>query len=246
MDKLIYTAMSGAAHALNRQSGIANNLANAASPGFRAEIHRLRAVPVLSEGLPTRAFAVDANVSSDFTPGPIQETGRALDIAVQGKGWIALQMPDGSEAYTRNGNLELGPNGVLQTRSGLPVAGDGGSISVPPDSRVTIAADGTVSVLPTSGTRTAVAAIGRIKLVDPSPEQLERGADGLFRLSGSEVADVAAGVKVLGGHLEGSNVNAVEQMVAMIATARQFELQMKLLGSAEANDRAATQLLTQR
>lgn len=245
MDKLIYTAMTGAKHTLGRQAAVAHNLANVSSTGYRAEEHRLRAVPIISEAMPTRAFVVDASVANDFTPGPLQQTGRALDVAVQGQGWIAVQAQDGSEAYTRNGSLEVNVNGVLQTRSGLPVLGDGGPISIPPDNEITIAKDGTISIVPRSGAQNTVSAVGRIKLVNPAENELLRGADGLFRL-GSGDAETDPKVVLASGYLEGSNVNVVEQMVTMISLARQFDMQTKLLQSAEANDRAAAQLLASR
>jgi flagellar basal-body rod protein FlgF len=245
MDKLIYTAMTGAKHTLGRQAAVANNLANVSSTGYRAEEHRLRAVPIVSEAMPTRAFVVDSSVANDFTPGPMQHTGRTLDVAVQGQGWIAVQAQDGSEAYTRNGSLEVNVNGVLQTRSGLPVLGDGGPISIPPDNEITIAKDGTISIVPRSGAQNTVSAVGRLKLVNPSENELVRGTDGLFRLSSSE-AEADNKVALASGYLEGSNVNVVEQMVTMISLARQFDMQTKLLQSAEANDRAAAQLLASR
>lgn len=247
MDRMVYTAMSGASQTLERQAAVAHNLANAASTGYRAEEHRLRAVQVLSHNsppaLPTRAFVVDASTHSDFTPGALAMTGRSLDVAVQGPGWVALTLPDGSEAYTRNGALELSINGVLQTRTGIPVQGDGGPITVPPDVKMSIAGDGTVSVIPESGTQTAVTGLGRIKLVNPPEADLVRGNDGLFRLKSGNPADVDPGVVLANGYLEGSNVNPVEQMVTMISLARQFEMQMKALSSADANDRAATQVI---
>lgn len=243
MDKLLYTAMTGARHTLGRQAAVAHNLANAGTNGYRAEEHRLRAVPVLSQALPTRAFVVDASTFTDFTAGPAQQTGRTLDVAVEGKGWIALAMPDGSEAYTRNGSLQLDVNGVLQTRSGIPVLGDGGPISVPPDSEVTLAKDGTLSVMQAGGTRTNVNAVGRIKLVNPPEADLVRGEDGLFRLRDGAPADADGNVTVASGYLEGSNVNVVDQIVNMISLARQFEMQTRMLQTAEQNDRSATQVL---
>lgn len=249
MDRLIYTAMSGASQTLGRQAAVSHNLANATSTGYRAEEHRLRAVQVLpgagdSSALPTRAFVVDASTHANFTPGPLQMTARSLDVAVQGQGWIALAMPDGSEAYTRNGNFELSVNGVLQTRNGIPVQGDGGAITVPPDVKITIANDGTVSVVPETGAQNTVNAIGRIKLVNPPEADLERGGDGLFRQRGGAAAPNDPKVILAGGYLEGSNVNPVEQMVNMISLARHFEMQMKALTTADADDRAATQVIT--
>ncbi len=246
MDKLIYTAMSGAKHMFGRQASIAHNLANAVSSGFRAEEHRLRAVPVVGESMPTRAFAVDASVVNDMTPGPITQTGRPLDVAVQGQGWLALAMPDGTEAYTRNGSLEINVNGVLQTRNGIPVQGDGGPVSIPPDSEVSIGKDGLISLKPTSGAQNTVTQVGTLKLVNPPEADLVRGADGLFRLRDGSAAPVDPNVQVVSGYLEGSNVNVVDQLVAMISLARQFEMQLKLLSTAEQNDRAAAQLLATR
>lgn len=243
MDKLIYTAMTGAKALFERQASIAHNLANATTTGYKAEEHRLRAVPVISEAMPTRAFAIDASVGADFTPGTLKHTGRTLDVAVQGQGWIALALPDGSEAYTRDGSLEISVNGVLQTRSGIPVAGDGGTVTIPPDNQVTIAPDGTVSVKPSSGAQNTVIQVGQIKLVNPPEEELVRGADGLFRLRDGAQAPVDGAVALAEGYLESSNVNVVDQLVDMIATARQFELQTKLLQNAETNDRQAQQLL---
>ena len=244
MDKLIYTAMSGASQTLGQQAAVAHNLANATSTGFRTEMHRLRAVAVQSEALPTRAFTVDASVATDFTPGPLRQTGRNYDLAVQGKGWLVVQLPNGSEAYTRNGSLEVSPNGLLQTRSGLPVAGDGGPIAIPPDDEIVIGKDGTVSALPTTGTRSVVNVVARLKLVNPPEADLVRGEDGLFRLKAGGIAPADEAVQVAGGYLEGSNVNVVDQMVTMISLSRQFEMQTKMLQTAQTNDEAATRILT--
>jgi flagellar basal-body rod protein FlgF len=248
MDRLIYTAMTGAGHTLSRQAAVAHNLANVSTTGYRAEEHRARAVQVNPQADPrtlkTRAFAADASTYSDLTPGTMQYTGRTLDVAVQGNGWIAVTTADGSEAYTRAGSLELSVNGVLQTRNGLPVAADGGQLSIPPESKVSIGKDGIVSIVPESGAQNNVSTIGRIKLVDPPAGDMERGADGLFRMKDRSAAPVAEQVALAEGYLEGSNVNAVDQMVAMISLARQFELQMKMVSTADQNDRAATQILS--
>lgn len=242
MDRLIYTAMTGAKHILEQQATVSHNLANVSTTGFRAQVDAFRAVPVQGAEMPTRAFVVDATVGSDFAPGPLQHTGRELDVAVQGAGWLAVQMEDGSEAYTRHGSLKLSENGVLQTHNGLPVLGDGGPIGVPPDVTLAIARDGTVSAVPTTSDRNAVNILGRIKLVNPAPDTLARGDDGLFRLKGGGEADADADVALIGGTLEGSNVNVVDAMVNMISLARQFELHMKLMQNAETNANKAAQL----
>ena len=244
MDRLIYTAMTGAKHVFMQQAGNANNLANASTIGFKAQEHRFRAVPVLGEGMPTRAFVVDASVADVFSEGPLMYTGRNLDVAVEGRGWVALQMPDGSEAYTRGGSLDVNVNGLLQTKSGQTVAGDGGPINIPPDNTIEIAPDGTISVVPTSGTPNSSNVIGRIKLVNPPEADLVRGEDGLFRLKSGQPAEADEKVRVTSGTLEGSNVNVVDAMVNLISLSRQFEMQIKLLQTADTNAQKADQLLS--
>jgi flagellar basal-body rod protein FlgF len=243
MDKLIYTAMSGASQALQQQASVANNLANVSTTGFRAEKLTFQALPLTGDGSPTRVFTMDAQVGADLTPGAIQQTGRSLDVAVNGTGWLAVEAPDGSEAYTRNGSLQVDANGVLQTQSGLNVVGDGGTITIPPDTQITVGKDGTISALPNTNQRTAVQVVGRLKLVNPPDTDMVKGGDGLFRVKGGAPADADPTVTVSGGALENSNVNVVEAMVNMIQLGRQFDMQMKLLSNAESNASQAAQLL---
>ena len=218
---------------------IANNLANVSTLGFRAELAAFRAVPVEGSGASTRVYSLESTPGYDATPGQVAATGRNLDVAMQGAAWLAVQGLDGTEAYTRGGSLDINADGNLVTTSGLTVLGDGGPIQIPPDNRVGIAADGTVSVTDVNGHSNSV---GKLKLVTPEGA-LTRGSDGLFRAPAGELsADPLA--RVQDGALEGSNVSAVETMVAMIAAARQFEAQMKSLTTAEGNDKAASQLLS--
>jgi flagellar basal-body rod protein FlgF len=242
MDRLIYTAMTGAKGTMDQQAAVAHNLANATSTGFRAELHKLRAVEVQTESMRTRSFTVDASVATDFGEGSLQFTGRPYDVALAGKGWLAVQMPDGREAYTRNGSLQVSPNGILQTRDGKPVLGDGGPITIPPDNEITIGADGSISASQPDQPG-VVNVIAQLKLVNPPEATLQRGDDGLFRVQGGAPAPADPNVRVAGGYLEGSNVNVVDQMVQMISLARQFEMQTRMLSTAEQNDRAAAQVL---
>ena len=242
MDRLIYTAMTGAKGTMDQQAAVAHNLANATSTGFRAELHKLRAVEVQTEALRTRAFTVDASVATDFDQGPLQFTGRAYDVALAGQGWLAVQMADGSEAYTRNGSLEVSANGILQTRDGRPVLGDGGPITIPPDNEISIGADGSVSASQPDQPG-VVNVVAQLKLVNPPEAELVRGDDGLFRVRGGAPAAADPNVRVAGGYLEGSNVNVVDQMVQMISLARQFEMQTRMLSTAEQNDRSAARVI---
>lgn len=244
MDRMIYTAMSGAKHILEQQATTAHNLANSTSTGFKSQIDSFRAVPVIGDGLSTRAFVVDATVGADFNPGTIQSTNRNLDVAIQGKGWLAVQRADGSEGYTRNGSLKVSENGLLQTASGLTVLGDGGPISIPPDITVSVGKDGTVSSVSNNTLPGPSNAIGRLKLVNPPEANLVRASDGLFMMKDGSPAEVDAKVTLVGGALEGSNVNVIDSMVTMISLARQFETQMKLLQSAENNANKAAQIMS--
>jgi flagellar basal-body rod protein FlgF len=243
MDRLIYTAMTGAKHILEQQATTSHNLANSTTTGFRGQLDSFRAVPVISEGLPTRAFVVDATVGTDFSTGSMQITGRDLDVAIQGKGWLVVQAEDGSEKLTRHGSLKVSENGILQTQSGLNVMGDGGPITIPPEVTIAIAKDGTISSIPMGTKPNAVQVIGRLKLVNPPEANLVRDLDGLFKTVDGNAPEADAAVSVAGGMLEGSNVNVVESMVTMINLARQFELQMKLLTNAESNATKASQIL---
>ena len=239
MDRLIYLSMSGAKATMQRQETLANNLANVSTTGFRAELAAFRAVPVEGTGASTRVYALESTPGYDATPGQVAATGRNLDVAMSGGAWLSVQGLDGTEAYTRGGALDVNAEGTLITVSGLTVLGDGGPIQVPPNTKMSIGADGTVSSTAANGKSTS---IGKLKLVTPEAP-LTRGTDGLFRAAEGDLsADPNA--RVQDGALEGSNVSAVETMVQMISAARQFEAQMKSLTTAEANDKAAAQLLS--
>ena len=239
MDRMIYLSMSGAKATMQRQDVLANNLANVSTPGFRAELQAFRAVPVLGSGASTRVYALESTPGYDPSPGVVTATGRNLDVALRGNAWLAIQGLDGTEAYARGGSLDVSADGTLTTRGGLTVLGDGGPIQVPANSAVSVAADGTVSA---QGANGRSAAVGRLKLVTPEAP-LQRGEDGLFRgAEGDLPADATA--RLQDGALESSNVNPVEAMVAMIAAARQFESQMKMLQTAQSDSNAAGKLLS--
>lgn len=242
MDRSLYVAMTGATQTMRAQAEVAHNLANANTAGFKAELSAFRSVPVLGDGERSRINAVAQGSGWDLSVGPQITTGRDLDVAVQGQGWIAVQAPDGGEGYTRAGNLQISADGLLTTATGQPVLGDGGPISVPPYTQLSIGNDGTVSVVPQGQGPATLAVVGRIKLVNPEPAQLDKGSDGLMRAAGGS-APADAGVRLASGVIESSNVNPSEQLVRMIELARQFEMQVRGIRSADDNARAATQLL---
>jgi flagellar basal-body rod protein FlgF len=247
MDRMIYTAMTGAAQSLEQQSVVANNLANASTTGFRAQLSAFRDVPMNFENSgddSTRTFVLSSTPTADYTPGPIQQTGNPLDVAIQGPGWLSVQTADGTEAYTRSGNLHVDANGQLVTANNLPVMGANGPMAIPPGADVTIGSDGTVSALMPGDPPTAIATIDQLKLVNPDASTITRGDDGLFHTADGQPADADPTVSVAPASLEGSNVNPVSAMVDMITNARQFQLQTKLLQNADQNDQAANALLT--
>ena len=243
MDHLIYTAMSGANASAHRQAVLSNNLANASTNGFRAELSTFRAVPVRGDGASTRVLALGATAGHLDTPGSAQRTGRSLDAMTTGNAWFSVQALDGAESYTRNGSFEVAADGTLKTSGGLTVLNDGGSpISVPAGAEVAIGFDGNLSAKVGKQSPTG---IGRLKLITPTAEDpLKRGTDGLFRATSGDPLPNDTNARVQVGALEGSNVNPIETMVGMIQTARQFETQMRLLQTAESNDRSADKLLS--
>lgn len=243
MDRFLYISMSGAKETLRAQTANNHNLANASTSGFRADLSAFQARAVAGSGYASRTYATNSTTGWDQTQGALMSTGRDLDVGIQGAGWIAVQGADGREAYTRAGDLRVDPSGMLMNGAGRPVLGDGGPISVPPNSSLMIGADGTVSIVPLGQGPETTALVGRIKLVNPPAESIVRGEDGLFRTSDGADAPADANVRVASGVLESSNVNAADAMVNMIELARRFDLQVKSMRTAEENAAAAAQLL---
>jgi len=243
MDRLIYTAMTGASAASQRQAVLANNLANVSTNGFRAELSTYRAVPVRGYGATTRVMALEATPGWLDIPGSPQRTGRAMDAMTTGNSWFAVQGLDGTEAYTRNGSFEVDATGTLKTNTGLVVLSDGGApITVPAGGEVTLGSDGTLTA---KVGKQPPAGIGRLKVATPTADDpLKRGGDGLFRTTSGDPMPNDTTARLQLGVVEGSNVNAIETMVGMIQTARQFDAQTRLMQTAEQDDRAAAQLLS--
>lgn len=233
MDKMLYVSMTGASQNALAQRAHANNLANISTTGFRRDYEQARSMPVFGETFPARVYAMSERPGTDFTPGPMQETGRDMDIAIGGQGWIAVQSANGSEAYVRTASLQVDALGQLRTGNGLPVIGNAGPIAIPPEQKVEIGADGTISIRALGEAPNVMAEVDRIKLVNPDPKQLEKGTDGLIRLKSGQPAGVDGTVQVTSGFLEGSNVNAVEEMTAILSLSRQFELHVKMMRTAE-------------
>jgi flagellar basal-body rod protein FlgF len=242
MDRLVYVAMSGAKETLRAQAANNHNLANANTTGFRADLSAFQTQNVVGPGLPSRAYATNDESGWDANSGSLDATGRDLDVAIKGPGWIAVQASDGTEAYTRAGDLHVDPTGALMTATGATVLGDAGPITVAPYSTINIGTDGSVSIVPRGQTPMTVSTIGRIKLVNPAASDLTRGTDGLFR-TGSGTAAPDASVKLISGTLESSNVNIAETMANMIELARSYEVQVKAMKTAEDTASSSSKLL---
>ncbi|MCZ8129729.1 MAG: flagellar basal-body rod protein FlgF [Steroidobacteraceae bacterium] len=243
MDRILYVSMTGARQILEAQAVVSHNLANASTGGFRADLQAFASAAIAGDGFPTRVNVVGANSGFSHEAGPLTQTGRALDVAIDGAGWLAVQAPDGREAYTRAGNLRLTPEGALVTASGHPVLGDGGPIALPPAEQVAVGADGTITVVPQGTGPATAAAVARLKLVNPPADALVKGADGLVRRRDGADAPADAAVRVLSGAIEGSNVNAARALTEMIEYSRLFDMQVKLMGQADQNGQAAQRLL---
>ena len=243
MDKSLYVAMSGAKETLATQEANNYNLANASTTGFKAALSAFQTRSVTGPGFASRAYATAGSTGWSDIAGEQQTTGNPLDVAVQGAGFIAIQDSAGNEAYTRAGDLHVDPTGQLVTAGGRPVLSDSGPITMPPASSVTIGADGTVSVVGLGQTPNSIAAVGRIKLVNPPSSTLVRGTDGLYRSSDGTPAAADANVRLASGVLESSNVNLSSCLVNMIELSRRFELQVRAIHTADENAQSSTKLL---
>ena len=244
MDRFLYVAMTGASELQLAQAVTNNNLANASTTGFKATLASALDVPIEGPGhADARVYSMTAGQGIDLTPGGIVQTGRELDIAVDGDGWIAVQAPDGSEAYTRAGDLKIDAYGLLTTRSGEPVLGEGGPIAISQYQSLEIGRDGTISIRPLGQEASVLSVVDRIRLVSVPSTDLVRGTDGLMRVAEGGAAVPDAGIKVVSRSLESSNVNVVGAMVEMITQARAYEMQIKMLGTAESIDQSSQQLL---
>ncbi len=243
MDEMLYLAMTGAKQTEFAQTINSNNLANISTTGFRADLHSFSSVPIDGPGVETRINAVVDSYGTDFSQGPIATTGRGLDVALQGEGFIAVQAPDGTEAYTRAGDLRVEAGGLLSTGAGHLVLGEGGPVAIPPNASLLIGNDGTISIQALDQGPETMSEIDRIKLVNPDVALLQKGSDGLLRMVDEQVADADASVSVISGALEQSNVNVAKTLVNMIELARQYEMQVNVIKASEENADSAAQMM---
>lgn len=243
MDKMLYISMTGASQNTKALQAHANNLANVSTSGFRRDFEQARSMPVFGDGLPARAYAMTERPATDFSYGTLQETGRDLDIAVQGDAWVAVQTADGSEAYVRSASMQVDAFGVLRTGTGLPVLGNAGPIAVPPEQKIEVGQDGTISIRALGEAPDVMAEVDRIKLVMPERGELEKGQDGLIRGKNGQEFAPDANARVVSGFTESSNVNAVAEMTAMLSLSRQFELHVKMMRTAEDNSSAVARIM---
>lgn len=243
MDRMLYIATVGAQQSMRSQAVNANNLANVSTTGFRRDLDAFTSTPVEGAGHASRVYGVDRSTGFDPAGGAIVQTGNPLDVAIADEGWLTVQAPDGTEAYTRAGNLRVDSSGLLTNDAGHPVMGNGGPITLPPYEKLEIGSDGTISIRPAGAADGALVQIDRLRLVNPDPAALAKGEDGLMRTTADQAPPPDAGVAVTSGALESSNVSAVDAMVRQIELARQFEMQMKVMSTARDVDSAADQLL---
>src|SRR5690554_237158 len=243
MDRMLYISMNAAQQTMLAQATNANNLGNVNTTGFRADLEQFRSMPVFGEGLPTRVYSMTERPATDYQQGSVQSTGRELDISIQGEGFIAVMGKDGREGYTRAGDLHVTEFGQLVTGTGLQVMGEGGPVAIPPAEKMDIGVDGTISIRPIGGAENELAVIDRIKLVKPELQNVFKDQDGLMRMTDGSEAPLDATVKVASGTIEGSNVNAVSALVNMIELQRKYEMQVKMMSTAEENSAASARML---
>ena len=244
MDKVLYLAMSGARENMLAQQAHANNLANSTTTGFKSDMAQARAMQVFGEGHASRVYAQTERPATDVSTGTLIETGRKLDVAIAGDGWFSVMRPDGTEGYTRAGDLQINAANQLVTGSGLPVMGNGGiPVVLPPFENVDIATDGTITVRALGENAAELLVADQIKLVNPDPKTMFKGPDGLMTVGAADPLLPDLNVRLRSGYLESSNVNAVSELTGIITSSRQFEMQIKMMKTAEENSESAASIL---
>jgi flagellar basal-body rod protein FlgF len=243
MDRLIYTALTAMRGAMARQTSVANNLANAQTPGFRADMAEAQALWIRGTGMESRAPTSEEVVNADMTSGTVVQTGRDLDVAVSGQGMIAVQAPNGEEAYTRRGDLQVSESGLLTTGDGHPVLGAQGPINVPTADNVTIDSAGRILVVPAGAEASEAIETGRLRLVNPSGLGIAKGLDGLFRARAGGTLPDDPDIQVQARALEGSNVSSATALVEMIEASRAWDAQLKMMASAQEMDASGADLM---
>jgi flagellar basal-body rod protein FlgF len=244
MDRGLYVAMTGAKQIMQAQAANNHNIANASTTGYRADAVAFTSEPIYGPGYASRVNAVAGDAGTDFSGGVMMNTNRPLDIAVAGKGFIAVKGADGKEAYTRAGDLQVTASGAVITATGFAVLSDSGPLTVPPSTQVTIGSDGTVSVVPLGLSAAAQSQVDRIKLVNPATKDLQKGPDGLLRLKSGAKAKADETVTIVSGELESSNVNAAQSLVNMIELQRLYELQIKGISTIDQVEQSAQRMMT--
>ncbi|NRA21771.1 MAG: flagellar basal body rod protein FlgF [Oceanospirillaceae bacterium] len=244
MDKVLFLAMSGAKQTMLSQQAHANNLANISSTGFKADLEQARAMQVFGEGHPSRVYSLSERPATDRTAGTFLETGRNLDVALGGDNWLAVQAKDGTESYTRSAELHVTAQGLLINGSGLPVLDAGGNaVQLPPFEQIEIAADGSISIRPEGSTASELLLVAQLKMVTLDPQNTYKGIDGLMKVDGGEILEADPNAVLQSGFVESSNVNAVHELTNIISLSRQFEMNIKMMKTAEENSTAAAKIL---
>jgi flagellar basal-body rod protein FlgF len=242
VDRLLYVAMTGAKQLMQAQSLVSHNLANVSTTGFRADLARFAAQPIEGPGYASRVNTVATGLGFDRSQGALVETGAVLDVAIDGEGWLAVQARDGSEAYVRSASLKVNSVGLLETERGELVLGDNGPLAVPPHTQISMAADGTISVVPQGQGPETLAQIARLKLVNPEADRLGKRVDGLVEVTDDAEVESDASVKVASGFIETSNVNIAATLVDMIEFQRQYEVAVRMMQTADQNAQRAASL----
>ncbi|MFC3783498.1 flagellar basal-body rod protein FlgF [Sphingopyxis italica] len=243
MDRLIYTSLTAMRGSMSRQTAIANNLANAQTPGFRADIANAQSLWLDGSGLDARAMASEEVLGADMRAGTVTQTGRDLDIAMQGDALLVVQATNGEEAYTRRGDLQISPSGLLTTGDGHPVQGGQGPVTIPPADAISIDQEGRVWVVPQGGDPENPQEVDRLRLATPTGSEIAKGLDGLFRVKGEGILPDDPEARLLTRSLEGSNVTATSALVEMIEASRSWDTQLKMISDVRDMDSATANLM---
>lgn len=243
MDRVIYTSLTAMRGSMARQTAIANNLANAQTPGFRADMAEAQTLWLHGSGLDARAVTSEEVIGADMQAGTVMATGRDLDIAMQGEAMLVVQAPNGEEGYTRRGDLKLASSGLLTTGDGHPVQGAQGPVTIPPADSIRVDEEGRVWVVPAGGDPENPLQVDRLRLAGPTGSDIVKGLDGLFRVRGGGILPDDPEARVVTRSLEGSNVSATTALVSMIEASKAWDSQLKLISDAREMDSSTANLM---
>ena len=246
MDRSIYTALNSMNILRDNQSVTAQNLANISVTGFQKDIQINFASVYLDrdKGIDPKVLALQEPGGFDSTPGPVQQTGAPLDLAVDGTGYFIVKPANGNIALSRRGDFTVSADGTLRDGTGTqPLSVDLETITIPPHRKISISGDGIIEIEPLNAPLGQTVRVGQIATTFGSEVPLAKTVDGFVRPIDGSIPEPDNRTILLSGFLEGSNVQSVDELVTGIDQSRAYEINVKFISTAQEIDEASASLM---